>query len=76
MTYDSRISKLEEQTDALDREYYRAKLEELSWCLPVVRAVKKWRTEVREGTESGVAAAEWKLVEAIDALERAEEVDE
>jgi hypothetical protein len=37
--------------------------------------VKKWRTEVREGTESGVAAAEWKLVEAIEALERAEKAD-
>ena len=26
--------------DELDREYYRLKLEQLSWCLPVVRAAK------------------------------------
>ena len=40
MTYDSRISKLEDQVDELDREYYRSKLDELSWCLPVVRAAR------------------------------------
>jgi len=28
------------ELDALDREYYKAKLDELSWCLPVVRAAK------------------------------------
>ena len=72
MTYDSRISKLEEQVDELDREYYRSKLEELSWCLPVVRAAKAWRKEVRGGTEAGTAAAEWKLDAAVEALEKAE----
>ena len=28
------------RVDELDREYYRSKLDELSWCLPVVRAAK------------------------------------
>lgn len=28
------------EIDALDREYYKAKLDELSWALPVVRAAK------------------------------------
>jgi len=28
------------ELDALDREYYKAKLDELSWCLPIVRAAK------------------------------------
>jgi len=30
------------ELDALDREYYQAKLEELSWCLPVVRAAQAY----------------------------------
>jgi hypothetical protein len=31
---------IESEVDDLDREYYRSKLDELSWCLPVVRAAK------------------------------------
>ena len=31
----------ESELDELDREYYRSKLDELSWCLPVVRAAKR-----------------------------------
>jgi hypothetical protein len=31
---------IESEVDELDREYYRSKLDELSWCLPVVRAAK------------------------------------
>jgi hypothetical protein len=30
------------EIDALDREYYKAKLEELGYCLPVVRAAKAY----------------------------------
>jgi hypothetical protein len=30
----------QDELDALDREYYKDKLDELSYCLPVVRAAK------------------------------------
>jgi hypothetical protein len=71
MTYDSRISKLEDQIDELDREYYRSKLEELSWCLPVVRAAKAWK-EWRTGYGGLlVDPVEDELFNAVEALQAA-----
>jgi hypothetical protein len=65
MTYDSKIRSLEERVDELDREYYRSKLEELSWCLPVVRAAKALRGAWTETDKAQAFAA---LCKALDAL--------
>ena len=57
------------EMDELDREYYRSKLEELSWCLPVVRAAAK----VCNPGNTSLADRE-ELREAVRAYQAQEEV--
>ena len=60
------------RVDELDREYYRSKLEELSWCLPVVRAAKAYKRQWRIGSCTKTQAAMFAVFDAVEAMEKAE----
>ena len=60
------------EIDELDREYYRAKLEELSWCLPVVRAAKAWKAGWVHPLNPASDPGDWALWKAVEAMELAE----
>jgi len=66
----------EAKLDELDREYYRSKLEELSWCLPVVRAAKRvvWLLNSKEESDQLLGPdAVGKLHDAVEAYDKAME---
>jgi len=60
------------ELDELDREYYRSKLEELSRCLPVVRAAVLAKNSWR-GDRHGLASIFTTLAETVEAYEAAKE---